>query len=64
MALFDLLHRSRYAPKETAEARLAICLQCPHLSPLNRCLKCGCFLKAKTRLRTEKCPVGKWGIIL
>lgn len=25
-----------------------------------RCLKCGCSTKAKLRLKTEKCPIGKW----
>ena len=42
-------------------ARLEECLKCEHLfKPTNSCLKCGCFVHAKTWLRNEKCPVGKW----
>lgn len=47
--------------QETAEARLAICRSCPFFRHADeRCSKCGCYLAAKTYLRAEKCPVGKW----
>lgn len=46
---------------EIREARLAECKSCEHLfKPTNSCLKCGCFVQAKTWLKTEKCPIGKW----
>jgi hypothetical protein len=45
--------------------RLAICLACPSLDPdgwggSGRCLECGCSVKAKTKIRSQKCPIGKW----
>ena len=47
------------------EKRLNICFNCPHFSSKGRitsgrCLECGCFIRAKARLETEKCPIGKW----
>jgi hypothetical protein len=24
------------------------------------CSKCGCYIAAKTKLKDEKCPIGKW----
>ena len=44
---------------EDAEKRRAICAECEYQKG-NRCLKCGCFLRFKTWLRTDNCPVGKW----
>ena len=44
--------------------RLKICNQCDHVrlkkTKYIRCTKCGCFLKPKTRLLNQECPVGKW----
>ncbi|MGA1046372.1 MAG: DUF6171 family protein [Phycisphaerales bacterium] len=28
-----------------------------------RCRECGCFTFAKTKLRSERCPLGKWGAV-
>jgi len=39
--------------------RLSICNSCEFMSG-NRCLKCGCFLQAKARLATSRCPEDKW----
>lgn len=44
---------------EELKNRLKICFACEHQEN-NRCLKCGCFIEAKTRLGTSKCPIGKW----
>ena len=35
------------------------CSKCD-LNDFGRCLSCGCYLWAKTRLKKEKCPIGKW----
>lgn len=49
-----------------ATRRLTICLRCPggHYAgrPHQRCMhpRCGCFLAAKARLQTERCPAGHW----
>ena len=44
--------------------RLKICKVCDHIRLKNtnyqRCVKCGCFLKPKTRLINQKCPLDKW----
>lgn len=36
---------------------------CKGLSIRSRCLECDCFIFAKTRLASEKCPLGKWPAI-
>ena len=44
--------------------RLKICDLCDHVrlkkTKYIRCTKCGCFLKPKTRLLNQECPIGKW----
>ena len=47
--------------KELIESRLAICNTCPAFSKtLQKCRKCGCFMKLKSTLRQASCPIGKW----
>jgi hypothetical protein len=46
--------------EEIFKARRTICNACPHTSALDRCLKCGCPLSAKTRSLTTNCPEGNW----
>lgn len=41
--------------KDVREKRLSACMACEHLDG-RRCLRCGCFIFAKTWLRTEECP--------
>ena len=43
--------------KKTYIKRLLICSDCTNC---RTCPKCGCYLKAKAALATEKCPEGKW----
>ncbi len=46
---------------EEAEARMAICLECPALRKSNhQCRECGCLMNAKTKLVSATCPLGKW----
>ena len=47
--------------------RMEICQPCkeavrcvPYAPQVCKCLQCGCFLKHKTRLAKERCPLGKW----
>ncbi len=43
------------------EERLRICRACERFEPRRtRCKECGCMLKAKLRMATETCPIGKW----
>lgn len=60
MPIHDLLRPSKYVDQATIEARQKICNTCPDRTRLGRCQHCGCFTNLKTRLTTEKCPVGKW----
>ena len=46
---------------EEMERRLSICQACEFFIPAQgRCAKCGCFMKFKSRLRSQHCPEGKW----
>tara|TARA_R100001244_G_scaffold100315_2_gene74768 strand:+ start:1361 stop:1561 length:201 start_codon:yes stop_codon:yes gene_type:complete len=61
-----------FVSKEEAKERLEICvgdseyLPCDkYFKPTGSCRKCGCFVKAKTKVykrgnHIEKCPLGKW----
>jgi len=41
------------------QERLDICAKCDERAgPI--CGNCGCFLRAKTILEEEECPIGKW----
>jgi len=44
---------------EEQQRRLEICRTCPFFNGTN-CQKCGCFVRFKTRLATEHCPIQKW----
>lgn len=53
------------ADKQEQLRRLAICDACEHQkirAGVKTCGKCGCILRAKSRLQSRggKCPVGKW----
>ena len=44
------------------DSRMDECLKCEHLfKPTKSCKKCGCFMRVKTKFKTAKCPIGKWG---
>lgn len=48
-------------PLEVHDERLNLCLGCEHLfQPTQSCKKCGCFVRAKTWLPSQNCPIGKW----
>lgn len=42
------------------KARREICDACEFKSAMDRCLKCGCNLSAKTRSLISKCPEELW----
>jgi hypothetical protein len=41
------------------ETRMNICKSCEHFWN-NICKQCGCFMPAKTSIKTAKCPQKKW----
>jgi hypothetical protein len=54
------LFNSIKLPEAQRNERLAICKACPHLSLIDTCNKCGCYMPAKTYLSGQSCPIGKW----
>jgi hypothetical protein len=55
--------RSLSVDPETVSARKTTCSACEyHRDTDDRCShpRCGCYLKFKTRLNSEKCPENKW----
>lgn len=43
-----------------AKARITACAACPQLTSLNFCSLCNCYMPAKTRNESSRCPDGKW----
>ena len=46
--------------KETQMIRLKVCKECNYILNEKRCKLCGCYLKPKAALLTEKCPDARW----
>lgn len=52
---------TEYATDEEENARLSLCMDCPELiKTTTQCKQCGCFMKAKVKLKKAVCPLGKW----
>jgi hypothetical protein len=52
---------TKRASEELSEERFSICKGCPEFFSLTtQCKKCGCFMSAKTKLESAKCPIGRW----
>lgn len=58
----DMLNpNTKHASDDLAKERFDICLGCPELISITKqCKRCGCFMAAKTKLESAKCPLGKW----
>lgn len=62
------LEPAKLEPKSRYQQRLDACLRCANLdmhhqtaiSTFDRCLVCGCFVKAKAALPMAHCPIGEW----
>ena len=49
------------ASSDLQKERLDICKTCEHFFPPTfSCMKCGCFLKAKTVMKDQNCPKRNW----
>lgn len=47
--------------EDLTKKRLEICRSCDRLfKPTFQCKECGCFMKIKTRIESQSCPIGKW----
>ena len=57
----DIARNPRIAPNAVVEYRMSICGGCEYYDNThNRCKKCGCLLRAKTKFLGAKCPIKKW----
>lgn len=45
--------------KDISDRRFNLCKLCPKLQG-ERCNECGCFIRAKVKLKISKCPIHKW----
>lgn len=58
---WHVLDKNNNVEESVAEARYAICLECPELIGLTKqCKQCGCVMPMKTKVRVATCPLGKW----
>jgi rRNA maturation endonuclease Nob1 len=47
--------------EEIQQQRYNICQECPKLyKPTDTCKVCGCFMKVKTWMPNQSCPLKKW----
>ena len=52
---------TKYVTKDFSDTRFAICEACPSLIKItSQCKECGCFMKAKVKIQSANCPLGKW----
>lgn len=51
---------AKQLPQKESQRRMAICNQCPELLALDRCRRCGCFMRIKTQIPGAQCPLQKW----
>jgi hypothetical protein len=53
--------KSIFVSSPIQESRISTCNSCEYFNDkTTQCRQCGCFMSAKTRLKTSSCPVGKW----
>ena len=46
---------------DLGERRMEICRSCPnYIKIVGTCAECGCFMPAKTKMKSQSCPIGKW----
>jgi hypothetical protein len=54
-----LFHDKEFEP--IAEKRMYECLSCIKLNrDTKKCKMCGCYMPAKVRSKSSKCPLNKW----
>ena len=58
-AMGDRIKNVLLYDQDIIDKRRKICDGCEFKLGLN-CTKCGCFIKAKTRVATVACPIDKW----
>lgn len=48
------------ASKKVYNERYDECNKCDRLTFGKRCLECGCYMQIKAKIKSVKCPLGKW----
>lgn len=57
--------KSIFVEADVQQTRLKLCQACDDFNKTTmQCRRCGCFMSAKTRLKSGSCPIGKWGKLL
>ena len=46
--------------QEELHSRLIICSECKHLDINNVCMMCGCYVRIRTLLKFNRCPMKMW----
>ena len=60
-AIKEVATDGQLATPEMAASRIASCESCDYFLPkARRCVDCGCYLDAKTKILSSKCPRGYW----
>lgn len=50
-----------FADKDLTNTRMNICIDCDKLIKVTKqCNECFCFVQAKTKIKNQQCPLGKW----
>lgn len=57
---WHIFDENKLVDDQIANDRYKICNDCPFFSITKQCKKCGCFMAAKTKLKSAQCPIGKW----
>ena len=48
-------------PEEIQHYRYSVCKSCDKLyKPTDTCKVCGCFMRVKTWMPNQSCPIGNW----
>jgi hypothetical protein len=55
-----IVQRQPNLTTQQVAARLAVCASCDQLRSNRTCARCGCFVDAKARFRSQDCPLRKW----
>ena len=52
--------KNGFVNKDIQQERWNHCQGCTFLTISNKCRKCGCFMKIKTKVKRARCPIGIW----
>lgn len=58
--MFKRMLAAHVCTQQEAADRYRICADCDNITMVGTCRLCGCFLRAKTKLRAAGCPLEKW----